>query len=176
MALKIRIVADGKIEMDIEHVHPCRREEHTHTLPEFLSTALIRRLIRGEDIESYAIEPRHISTRAIKEWHLDEKIVTEPKIADFAVVDRHIATGQIRAYKIWGDSSVAQFFKTDPLPDTCIEVPYPSPLASPPKVWWVNPTSEGVKGYVVKCGDASATSIFLEANISGVVAEVFVWS
>ena len=146
MALKIRIVADGKIEMDIEHAHPCRREEHTQTLPEFLSTALIRRLIRGEDIEPYAI------------------------------TDRHIATGQIRAYKIWGDSSVAQFFKTDPLPDTCIEVPYPSPLASPPKVWWVNPTSEGVKGYVVKCGDASATSIFLEANISGVVAEVFVWS
>jgi len=78
--------------------------------------------------------------------------------------DHELASGSVKTYHIPFISG-----KTDPIPDTPTEAIVHN-LGYEPDLYIIKETTDGVMGYV-QVNDVTASSIVLQANVSGVVVE-----
>lgn len=131
------------------------------------------RSFKSSRVHDSDLPERVYSTGSVSSRALGSGEVKTEDMGDGQVTDSKIATGALRATKLDGDTS---YFGTHgPIPDVSTEYAYGKTLVGTPKFYTVTPKTGAVEGYV-KLDTLSKTSITLKANVSGVTADVGVWS
>jgi len=97
------------------------------------------------------LEQGDLATGQIRHWH----------ITGYQILDRHIATGEVKARALFKDQG------SGVVDDSAAGTEFAHSLGVTPVILTLVPTTQGVMGYVQEKA-RSATSITLKANVSGV--------